>query len=135
MLALPHTRTTHVSRMLNPITVFEIPDTEAVERKIWYFARARLTKRSRSVRVRSSKAKSDESAPVAVLALTPAEAACADRRSHDLIPLPVSRGSTASGLGRHFKSSDSHEVDPNPRLTLPDLRERVAAVWAAENGA
>jgi hypothetical protein len=38
-------------------------------------------------------------------------------------------------LDRDFQSSDSCEVDPNPRITLDDLRERVAAVWAAENNA
>jgi hypothetical protein len=39
------------------------------------------------------------------------------------------------GLDRDFQSSDSREVDPNPRVTLDDLRKVVAAVWAAENDA
>jgi Major Facilitator Superfamily len=34
-----------------------------------------------------------------------------------------------------LQSSDSREVDPNPRIILDDLRKRVAAVWAAENDA
>ena len=38
-------------------------------------------------------------------------------------------------LDRDFQSSESPEVDPNPRIVLDDLRKRVAAVWAAENDA
>src|SRR6266566_2124426 len=38
-------------------------------------------------------------------------------------------------LDGDFQRADSREVDPNPRITLDDLRERVAAVWAAENDA
>ena len=41
----------------------------------------------------------------------------------------------ARQLNHHFKSSNTGEVNPNPRITLDDLRERVAAVWAAEHAA
>src|SRR5215471_9460704 len=38
-------------------------------------------------------------------------------------------------LDRDFQSPDSPEVDPDPRIILDDLRERVVAVWAAEHDA
>src|SRR5215475_9517030 len=38
-------------------------------------------------------------------------------------------------LDRDYQSSNSPEVDPNPRIILDDLRERVVAVWAAEHDA
>ena len=44
-----------------------------------------------------------------------------------------SAGDGVARLDGEFQNADSREVDPNPRITLDDLRERVAAVWAAEN--
>jgi hypothetical protein len=44
-------------------------------------------------------------------------------------------GDGVAKLDGDFQSRDSREVDPNPRVTLDDLRERVAALWAAENDA
>src|SRR4029453_14516805 len=42
---------------------------------------------------------------------------------------------TRARLDGDFQSADSREVDPDPRITLDDLCEHVAAVWAAENDA
>src|SRR5207302_9520454 len=41
--------------------------------------------------------------------------------------------STEATSGADFQSADSGGVDPDPRITLDDLREDVVAVWAAEN--
>src|SRR5262249_32835899 len=38
-------------------------------------------------------------------------------------------------LDPYFQSSDSPEVDPNPRITLDDLCEHIVAVGAAEHDA
>src|SRR6266566_4263263 len=43
--------------------------------------------------------------------------------------------STEATSDADFQSADSGGVDPDPRITLDDLREDVVAVWAAENGA
>src|SRR6266568_3524194 len=37
--------------------------------------------------------------------------------------------------GADLESADSGGVDPDPRITLDDLREDVVAVWAAQNDA
>src|SRR2546423_14063484 len=34
-------------------------------------------------------------------------------------------------LDGDFQRADSRQVDPSPRIALDDLRERVAAIWAA----
>ena len=50
-------------------------------------------------------------------------------------------GDQVDGAGKRAKldgdlqSADSGGVDPDPRITLDDLREDVVAVWAAENDA
>src|SRR5438034_11226436 len=42
---------------------------------------------------------------------------------------------TDATSGADLQSADSGGVDPDPRITLDDLREDVVAVWAAENDA
>src|SRR5438132_6759352 len=50
---------------------------------------------------------------------------------------PAARFSTtfSSALDGDFQSADSGGVDPDPRVTLHDLREDVVTVRAAENDA
>src|SRR5262249_7710441 len=48
-------------------------------------------------------------------------------------PQTPADGAEPGQLDGDFQGADSGEVDPDPRITLDDLRERVAAVWAAEN--
>ena len=62
-----------------------------------------------------------------------AEVASGVRTMAGLASLVPSAGDGVSKLDRDFQSADSREVDPNPRITLDDLRKRVAAVWAAQN--
>ena len=62
-----------------------------------------------------------------------AEVASGVRTMAGLASLVPSAGDGVSKLDRDFQSADSREVDPNPRITFDDLRERVAAVWAAED--
>src|SRR6187549_810252 len=45
---------------------------------------------------------------------------------------PISTEATSDA---DLESADSGGVDPDPRVTLDDLREDVVAVWAAENDA
>jgi hypothetical protein len=44
-----------------------------------------------------------------------------------------SAGDGVARLDGDFQNADSRELDPYPRITLDDLRERVAAVRAAEH--
>src|SRR6188472_3444157 len=44
-----------------------------------------------------------------------------------------SAGDGVARLDGEFQNADSREVDPNPRITLDELRKRVAALWAAQN--
>jgi hypothetical protein len=47
-------------------------------------------------------------------------------------PISISTDATSDA---DLQSADSGGVDPDPRITLDDLREDVVAVWAAENDA
>src|SRR6266550_2561437 len=47
-------------------------------------------------------------------------------------PISISADATSDA---DLESADSGGVDPDPRVTLDDLREDVVAVWAAENDA
>src|SRR5438309_5771081 len=47
-------------------------------------------------------------------------------------PISISTEATSDA---DFQSADARGVDPDPRITLDDLREDVVAMWAAENDA
>src|SRR5438876_6916502 len=50
-------------------------------------------------------------------------------------PWHPSRSVRTSTSDADFQSEDAGGVDPDPRITLDDLREDVVAVWAAQNDA